>query len=202
MPMAATDGYWNHNTAYHPWLLKLARRDGHALDVGCGDGLLAQRLVTVCRTVTALDPDSAALTRARERVGAETRISLQNCSFDEFEPGDSRFDLITFVASLHHMDLRTTLQRAGDLLAPGGTIAVVGLSANTSVGDWLISALSLPAVRLGSRWHREQPDIGVVVADPRESLSEIRRVAGDVLPGVTIRRALYYRYLMRWTLSD
>ena len=200
--MAATENYWNHNTAYHPWLLTLARRDGHVLDVGCGDGLLAQRLAAVCRTVTALDPDSTAITRARERMGSEARISLHNCSFDEFDPGGARYDLITFVASLHHMDLRTTLQRARGLLAPGGTIAVVGLSANTSVGDWLISALTLPAVRLGSRWHREQPDIGVVVADPRESLSEIRGVAGDALPGVTIRRALYYRYLMRWTLSD
>ncbi|AHC26641.1 MULTISPECIES: class I SAM-dependent methyltransferase [Mycobacteriaceae] len=202
MPMAATDDYWNHNTAYHPWLLTLARRDGHALDVGCGDGLLAQRLATVSRAVTALDPDQAAITRARDRIGTGTRVSVQNCSFDDFDSGGDRFDLITFVASLHHMDLCTTLQRARGLLAPGGTIAVVGLSANTSVGDWLISALCLPAVRLGSRWHREHPDIGVVVADPRESLTEIRRVACDVLPGVTIRRALYYRYLLRWTLPD
>ncbi|BBX69270.1 hypothetical protein MPSYJ_27310 [Mycolicibacterium psychrotolerans] len=38
----------------------------------------------------------------------------------------------------------------------------------------------------------------MVVAQPREGLDEIRRTAAEVLPGVTIRRALYYRYLMRW----
>ncbi|MGN7781470.1 class I SAM-dependent methyltransferase [Mycolicibacterium sp. 22603] len=202
MPMAAADDYWNHNTAYHPWLLTLARPGGHALDMGCGDGLLTQRLAAASQAVTALEPDPAALMRARGRVGTEPRISLQFSTFEEFDSCDTRFDLITFVASLHHMDLRASLQKARDLLAPGGTIAVVGLSANRSVGDWLISALSLPAVRLGSRRHRERPDIGVVVADPRESLSEIRRVAGDVLPNVTIRRALYYRYLLHWTLRD
>jgi hypothetical protein len=30
--------YWNHNTAYHPWLLDIAtQRGGDVLDVGCGE---------------------------------------------------------------------------------------------------------------------------------------------------------------------
>lgn len=198
--MAAAGEYWNHNTAYHPWLLGLAeRRRGRVLDVGCGDGLLVQRLAEVADSVTGIDPDPMAVRRARERVGPDASITLLHCRFDEFDPGDSGFDLITFVASLHHMDLRGSLVRARELLNPGGSIAVVGLSANASAADWLFSALCLPAVRIGSRWHREQSDVGVAVADPRESLAEIRRVAGDVLPGAQIRRALYYRYLLFWT---
>ena len=42
-------------------------------------------------------------------------------------------------------------------------------------------------------------DIGVVVTNPKENLSEIRQAVADVLPGASVRRALYYRYLMRWT---
>lgn len=195
--------YWNHNTAYHRWLLRLAeRRRGHVLDVGCGDGLLAHRLTAVSRSVTAIDPDPAAVTRARARVGALPAVTLCHSDFAGFDPGDTRFDQITFVASLHHMDLRSTLERARELLSPGGSIGVVGLSANKSAYDWLWALMCLPAVQLGSRLHREQPDIGVVVTDPRESLAEIRRVAGDVLPGARVRRALYYRYLLRWTRED
>ena len=42
--------YWNHNTAYHPWVLALARgRD--VLDVGCGEGLLVERLAPLARSV-------------------------------------------------------------------------------------------------------------------------------------------------------
>lgn len=194
------DSYWNHNTAYHPWLLDIAiQRRGNVLDVGCGDGLLAQRLAPASRTVTAIDPDPAAVDRARQRVARLPGVSVTESAFDTFDPGSQRFDLITFVASLHHLDTRAALVRARTILNPGGTIAVVGLSANRTVRDWIWSAACMPVVRIGSWRHSEVRDIGVAVADPRENLDEIRRVAGDVLPGAVIRRALYYRYLLRWT---
>jgi hypothetical protein len=77
------------------------------------------------------------------------------------------------------------------MLTPAGEIAVVGLSANTSLIHWVWAGACLPAVRIGSWPHRETSDIGVVVTEPRESLREIRRVADEVLPGAAIRRALY-----------
>lgn len=192
--------YWNHNTAYHRWLLSIAEgRRGDVLDVGCGDGLLAQRLAPASRSVTAIEPDPVAIGRARRRVDGLPGVSVAESAFETFDPGSQTFDLITFVASLHHLDLEAALRRARSLLNPGGTIAVVGLSANKTVVDWIWSGICLPAVRIGSWWHSEVRDIGVAVADPREDLDEIRRVAGDVLPGAVIRRALYYRYLLRWT---
>jgi hypothetical protein len=86
--------YWNHNTASHPWLLRLA----------------ADRLA-----------------------GLET-VDLSHADFSSFEPAGRRFDLITFVASLHHVPLQPARERARDLLRPKWLIAVVGLSvARTSV---------------------------------------------------------------------
>jgi SAM-dependent methyltransferase len=192
--------YWNHNTAYHPWLVGLAARHrGDVLDVGCGDGLLAQRLATVSRSVTGIEPDPATAERAIERVADVENVQISRTSFDDFDPGSRRFDLVTFVASLHHMDLRTTLARARDVLTPSGEIAVIGLSANASAWDWVWSACCLPAVALGDRLHGDTSDIGVVLAEPRESLRTIRRTTAEVLPGAVIRRKLYYRYLLRWS---
>jgi hypothetical protein len=94
--------------------------------------------------------------------------------------------------------LRESLQKARQMLRPGGELAVVGLSANTTIADWTWAGLCTPATRVGSRLHRETRNIGVPVAEPRESLGEIRRVAGDVLPGAVIRRGLYYRYRLLW----
>lgn len=37
------------------------------------------------------------------------------------------------------------------------------------------------------------------VAQPRESLGEIRAVAGERLPGALVRRCLYWRYSLEWT---
>ena len=194
--------YWNHNTAYHPWLVSIAERHhGDVLDVGGGDGLLAQRLSHVSRSVTSIEPDPDAAQRATSRLAAHDNIAVVRTDFEHYTPGGRRFDFITFVASLHHMDLRATLEKAKELVTPTGEIAVVGLSANKSAIDWLWAAACLPAVRVGSLIHRETPDIGVVMTDPRDSLREIRRVADEVLPGATVRRALYYRYLLRWAAS-
>lgn len=168
------------------------------LDIGCGDGLLAQRLATVSRSVTALDPDTSAVDRARARLASDDHVTVSHTSFDDFDPGGRRFDVITFVASLHHMDLRASLQKARGLLTPAGEIAVVGLAANTTVRDWLWALTTLPAARAGSWWHRETRDIGVVVAEPREGLDEIRAIAREVLPGARVRRGMYFRYRLSW----
>ncbi len=192
--------YWNHNSAYHRWLVRIASEHaGGVLDVGCGEGLLAQRLAPVARSVTAIDPDPDAVRRARERLGPLPNVTLAETSFADFDPGPTRFGVITFVATLHHMDLRASLAKARDLLAPNGILVVVGLAPNHTVGDWVASGLRWPLVRAAGVLRRETPDIGVAVAEPREPLGEIRRTAAQILPGATIRRGLYYRYLLRWS---
>ena len=191
--------YWNHNTAYHPWLIPIAAQQcGDVLDVGCGDGLLAQRLAPVSLSVTGIDTDPSVVQRARDRLASEPNVTVEQAGFDDYDAGAARFDLIVFVASLHHMDLRSSLVKAWKLLRPSGEIAVVGLSANKTAADWLWSAACLPAVRIGSWLHSETRDIGMPVVDAHENLAEIRRVADDVLPGAVVRRALYYRYLLHW----
>jgi 2-polyprenyl-3-methyl-5-hydroxy-6-metoxy-1,4-benzoquinol methylase len=190
--------YWNHNTAYHRWLISIAEdQRGDVLDVGCGDGLLAQRLGPVSRSVTAIDPDAAAVRRARDRLTRYDGLSVHETAFEGYDAGAARFDLITFVATIHHMDLRASLRKARQLLRPSGEIAIVGLSANKTLWDWTVSGLCLPIVRIGSKLHHETRDIGVLTASARENLTEIRRVE-DELPGADVRRALYYRYLLRW----
>ncbi|MET0698179.1 MAG: class I SAM-dependent methyltransferase [Mycobacterium sp.] len=192
--------YWNHNTAYHRWLVDIAgRHRGRCLDVGCGDGLLVQRLAPVSASVTGIDNDALAVERARQRVTTCGNVAVAHADLAEFDAAASSFDVVVFVASLHHMDLATALAKARFLLAPGGDLLVVGLSANKSAGDWLLSGLALPVVSLLSRLHHETRDVGVIVTDPKESLREISAVAHSLLPGVRIRRGIYYRYLLKWS---
>lgn len=108
--------------------------------------------------------------RAAGRLAGLETVDLSHADFMSCEPAGRRFDLITFVASLHHMPLRPALERARDLLRPNGLIAVVGLSANKTVRDWLWSAMCLRAVRVASALHHKVRDIGVHTSRPRESL--------------------------------
>ena len=192
--------YWNHNAAYHSWILRTARRHrGIALDVGCGEGLLLQRLSAVTDAVIGVDRDEASVRRARARLAGIDNAAVVQCDFTEYAAQARQFAVITFVASLHHLPLEATLQQARALLGTGGELLVVGLAARASALDWALSGLAIPIVRAANIAHRETRDIGVPIATPEESLRQIRSVAGAVLPGVRIRRALYYRYLLRWT---
>lgn len=193
------DDYWNHNTAYHRWLVDIASRHrGDVLDVGCGEGLLAARLAEVSRSVVGIDADPRSVRRASERLQPFGNATVRLLRFEDVEQAGRSFDLITFVASLHHLPLRDTMRKARQMLRPAGQLAVVGLSANKSIADWLWAGLCTPAARAGSLLHRETRNIGVAVADPRESLAEIRQATADVLPAARIRRGLYYRYRLLW----
>lgn len=195
--------YWNHNVAYHRWIIDAVARHGRCrvLDVGCGGGLLLQHLAPLVASATGVEKDEISVGRARARLAGEANTLLVHCDFEQFVPDEDGYDLITFVASLHHMDPRAALTRAARMLRPGGELLVVGLTANRSPLDWAFSALTLPVARFGSLVHHETRDIGVPVAGAREDLREIRRIAREILPGARIRRGLYYRYLLRWTGS-
>ncbi|MGO2665463.1 class I SAM-dependent methyltransferase [Mycetocola reblochoni] len=192
--------YWNHNTAYHGWILRIAQRDDvrDVLDIGCGDGLLLQRLAPHVTTAVGIEPDAKTIARAHTRLHDAENVSLQRTSFTSFDPGAARFDLIIFVATLHHMELQPALEKAAALLRPGGHLMVVGLAASRTPIDWILSAAVLPLVRIGPLLHRETGDIGVPTMEPRENLTAIRQISGEILPGRKIRRGLYYRYLLTW----
>ncbi|ORB87247.1 SAM-dependent methyltransferase [Mycobacterium kansasii] len=191
--------YWNHNTAYHPWVLDIAaRHHGDVLDIGCGEGLLVQRLAAVSHRVVGIDPDAPTVERARRRLHSIGNVSVQHCDFQSFTAPEQSFDVITFVASIHHQPLPPALAKARRFLKPGGELAVVGLAANRTIRDWAWTVLGTPVARVGSHLHRETRDIGVPVAAPQENLDQIRRIADDVLPNARIHRGLYYRYRLHW----
>jgi 2-polyprenyl-3-methyl-5-hydroxy-6-metoxy-1,4-benzoquinol methylase len=191
---------WNHNAAYHPRIVALAGRVcGDVLDVGCGEGLLVQRLSPVSRSVLGIDRDERAVRHAASRTARLDNAVVRVGDFMTMDIGPSSFDLITMVASLHHMDLPGALRRAERLLRPGGEMLVVGLSANRTPGDYARSAVMLPVVRILSAMHRQTRQGRVLTIPPRHSLGQIRETTARCLPGSVVRRALYYRYILRWT---
>jgi 2-polyprenyl-3-methyl-5-hydroxy-6-metoxy-1,4-benzoquinol methylase len=191
--------YWNHNSAYHPMIVKVAQRlHGDVLDVGCGEGLLVERLAKVSRSVTGIDRDELAIGQAEVRTAKLTNARVTKADFMTMEVAPESYDLVTFVAAMHHMDLEAALGRAHQLLRPRGRLVVVGLSANKSAYDYARSALLFPAIRLVGATHGATHSVQVAVLPPRESFSEIRQAARRQLPRSHLRRALYYRYVLHW----
>ena len=193
--------YWNHNVAFHRRIVRdAALRGGNALDVGCGDGLLLAHLATVCRCVVGLDPDVQVVARARRRLeqNPQAEVLLDDVMDPDLPQRIGTFETVSCVATLHHLPLEPAMARLSELVAPGGRLIVVGLAANGSLWDWVLSALAVLPLRVVGTLRRETPDIGVVTRPPRQTLAEIRAAASRMLPGATIRRRFYYRYTLMW----
>lgn len=114
--------YWNHNTAYHAELLDaVPPSGGDVLDIGCGDGLLVEKLATKATRVIGLDPDPRAINQARRRLTETPNAQVVLGSFLTAPELDGQsFDLITCVATLHHMPLFAALEQMNAKLKPGG----------------------------------------------------------------------------------
>ncbi|WP_226995651.1 class I SAM-dependent methyltransferase [Gordonia phthalatica] len=193
--------YWNHNVAYHRELVDAAaRRGGSVLDVGCGDGLLLARMSEVADRVVGIDADRAAVVQARARLDGRpnARVVVGDVMTSPELDGES-FDLVVSVAALHHLPLESALLRLRDLVAPGGELRIIGLSANRSAVDWAVSGALVVPVRVMSRLRGEADYDGMVTTQPRDSLAQIRLVARATLPGSRVRRRFYYRYALTWT---
>lgn len=194
--MARAD-YWNHNVHYQPVILGAVPPGCRtALDVGCGDGLLARRLADRCAQVTGVDRDPRMIALAR---AAAPRPQLSFIEADfltcDFQAGS--FDFACANTSLHHMDFAAALTAMARLLRPGGRLAVVGLAADKSVTDLLAGGAGLPVDLFYRAIHRKG-ESGAPILDPDMSWREVRAAAEKTLPGVRYRRHLLWRYSLRW----
>ncbi len=189
-PVSA-DPYWNHNTHYHPWLIAQVPESARtALDVGCGDGLLASKLATRCESVLGVYVDGEIITSAT----TPANVRLAQADFREL---DQSFDVVTAVATLHHVPLGEGLAALRDLVTPGGTLAVVGLWKMSVRADAGYLPL-LPAIWAIDKRHGGSRGPGFTCRDPEDTLPEIRSAAAELLPGAQIRRRLMWRYTLLW----
>jgi ubiquinone/menaquinone biosynthesis C-methylase UbiE len=195
--MMTRPDYWNHNVHYQPVILSAVPPGcGAALDVGCGDGLLAGRLAERCAEVTGIDRDPRMIALARAQQ-PQPRITFIEADFLAHDFQSASFDFVCANTSLHHMDFAAALTAMARLLRPGGRLAVVGLGADKSVMDRLAGAPGVPAALFYRAIYRKGGS-GAPITDPEMSWRQVRAEAARLLPGVRYRRHLLFRYSLRW----
>jgi ubiquinone/menaquinone biosynthesis C-methylase UbiE len=190
-------GYWNHNVRYQPVILNAVPPGCRtALDVGCGDGMLAARLADHCAKVTAIDRNPPMIARARAQ--HPSGIAFIEADFLAYPLETASFDFVCANTALHHMDFTAALTTMARLLRPGGRLAVIGLAADKSITDLLAAAPAVP-VNLFYRGIYGWGESGAPIMDPDHSWREVRAAARETLPGVRYRRHLLWRYSLLWT---
>ncbi|MFF3560701.1 class I SAM-dependent methyltransferase [Streptomyces sp. NPDC002574] len=191
---------FDHNDHYHRLLLRRVPPGAlSALDVGCGTGRFARKLAQRGLRVEAVDASEEAVAAAGTAPGVVFRVA----DVTAVRLPEGRYDVITCLASLHHVPFSTvTALRAA--LAPDGVLLVLGCYPERTAADWAVSLLAVPvnavarlacAVRDRLRG-RPRPAVGEPVRPPTMPLSEIRAEAERLLPGSQVRRLLFWRYLL------
>ncbi|MGP4048061.1 class I SAM-dependent methyltransferase [Streptomyces sp. 2A115] len=186
----------SYNDHYHPLLLKQVPYGARTvLDVGCGTGRFARLLARQGLDVEAVDADADVIEAARAAGGGPR---YRQADVRQAQLPDSHYDFISCIASLHHVPFDTvlTLRKA---LAPGGVLAVLGLYPIRTATDlaWALPALSLLRANQLLERRRPGPSVQAPIAwPPPLTYAETRAESARLLPGSTLRRLLFWRYLL------
>ena len=211
--LAAFDnGNWNHNSAYHHYLLRrLPPRCQTSLEVGCGAGAFARLVAQRSEKVLALDLSPRMISLAKERSVGYQNIEYIAADGLSFPLPLASYDCVASISTLHHLDLAAALTRLAALVSPGGVLLALDLYRAASVTDYLISALALP-VNLSLRvWHgdvRPKPELVRKAWSAHRcherilTFAQVSRICASVLPGARLRRHLLWHYSIVWTREN
>jgi SAM-dependent methyltransferase len=190
---------WNHNLHYSRLAFHAIRPGSRtALDVGCGEGTLTRALRRVVPHVTGLDPDVPSIEQARAQDDPDAPIEYVLGDLLTTPLTPASFDVVVAVASLHHMDAEAGLRAMKDVLAPGGSLVVVGCARSTQPQDlgWEAAAV------IANAWHRARRTYwehsAPTVWPPPVTHDDMRRLTRDLLPRARYRRHLLWRYSIVW----
>lgn len=100
---------------------------GRVLDVGCGIGANADFLWNEHVTqYTFLEPDGRLLAQVPEHAWASDALSTERVQGTTSDLSGKQFDTILYIDVIEHIeDSKAELQRAHDLLAPGGHLLIL-----------------------------------------------------------------------------
>ncbi|MFG2196851.1 class I SAM-dependent methyltransferase [Streptomyces sp. NPDC048639] len=195
---------WDHNAHYHRWIRRqLPKRFGRALDIGSGSGDLARLLARRATAVVAVDSDPVITAQAQKLTPAALPVTFTVADAAAEIPAGP-YDVITCVATLHHLPFDHALDCFGRHLAPGGTLVILGLSRAKDPMDRILGLIAIPANAamgwLKNKGRPSPPPVSMTAPTRSADMTfeDIVRRTRDILPGARPRRRLFWRYTLVW----
>ena len=101
------------------------------LDVGCGSGKLAERLLNKGYRVDCVSPSPFFTERAKELLGG--RVHIFECQYERLDT-ENRYDLILFSESFQYVKLEKAIQNSFRFLNEGGHLLICDFFATEAKG--------------------------------------------------------------------
>ncbi len=129
----------------------------HVLEVGCGSGQLTRSLLARGLHVTALEPGQSLIALARQNLDGAGQVDFVNAQFEDAPLPREQFRAVFSASAFHWVDPQVSWQKAADVLAPGGTLALVqycGLEEPRSKKDQdvVLAAMGRVAPDVAASW--------------------------------------------------
>jgi ubiquinone/menaquinone biosynthesis C-methylase UbiE len=211
--LVSTDGA-TCNDHYHNFLLRhLPAHCQNALEIGCGTGTFARRLAECSQHVAALDVSPEMIRLARSRSAHLSQVEFQLADIRNWVLTAESFDCVASIATLHHLPYREMLLKMKAALKPGGVLLVLDLFEPAALSkpggflDLLSNFLAVPlsvSLRLvhHGRLLRPRDEREAWSAHERHdsylTMSEVRKLCAEILPGANVRQHLLWRYSIVW----
>lgn len=107
-------------------------RLGDVLDIGSGDGAIAELLAPRARSITCVDKSERVLEAARSRLGRHDNVRVVASDMHALELPDESFDQALLLNTLTYSERPArAIEEAARVLRPGGTLAVVTLASHS-----------------------------------------------------------------------
>jgi SAM-dependent methyltransferase len=156
------------------------------LEIGAGDGELAQALRDDGYEVFAIDPEPRG-------------EGVQSLALNDLDGSIAPFDAAVAVTSLHHVDpLEASLGRLAEVLEPGGVLVVdefdVGAFDEQAAEWWLRRRRALGGA--------PEKSAAELVAEHRAHLHPLERIVAVLGHHFEVGTPVYGPYLYRWNLAE
>jgi ubiquinone/menaquinone biosynthesis C-methylase UbiE len=200
------DDGWTTNNHYHTSLLRhVPQNCENALEIGCGTGSFARELAKRCKRVVALDLSSEMIRVARSRSSKFENLEFELADVMTWDFPRSHFDFICSIATLHHLQQRELLLKIKDALKPRGVLVVLDLVESSSLVERMLDVVGFgvsgglrlihngrlkPPAQVRKAWEQHGKH------DHYLTVSQVRAIANEILPGSSVSRCLLWRYML------
>jgi 2-polyprenyl-3-methyl-5-hydroxy-6-metoxy-1,4-benzoquinol methylase len=116
----------NNYTRLLELLKKYKKKGSRLLDVGCAMGGFVNIANEMGWQAMGIDPSEYAIKMGRAR----SRVNIQHCYFEDFNPEEKSYDVITFIGVFEHLaNPLKELKKIIGILSPGGILLITTLNA-------------------------------------------------------------------------
>ena len=173
------------------------------LEVGAGTGQATVRLAELGVSVVALEPGAALAALAAERLAGFDKVTVIRSRFEDWDPGDRRFDAVIAASSWHWVDPELRWRKAYDVLAPAGSLVLLGHLVVREPGapEVYAETADLHEAHVSGHPSWGHPPTAaeiIAAAEPNAgSIADVERVIGRA-PDTTSTDSLFEAPVLRW----